>query len=63
MTDELIALILEQETDMALNPMPRIVEEPRVRKCRVITLADIHRAPIAFADAWENYNNGGCLNG
>jgi hypothetical protein len=63
MPDELIALILEQETDMALNPMPRIVEEAKVRKCRVITLADIHRAPTAFADAWEDYNNGGTLNG
>jgi hypothetical protein len=63
MPDELIALILEQETDMALNPMPRIVDEPRVRKCRVITLADIHTAPIAYAMAWETYNSGGILNG
>lgn len=63
MQDELTKLIDEQALDMAIHRMPRIGEEPRVRKCRVITLEDIHRAPIAFADAWETYNNGGCLNG
>jgi hypothetical protein len=55
MDDELKKLIDEQAKDMAAEDNSRIVELPRVKRIKLVTLEDIHRAPLAYLVKWQQY--------